>query len=156
AIVTISSETLVVNEWQGTFQAVLHGNDFDVSFVRNDGGHFQFSAAHTPGPGSAGIIPLPLFGDWDAHAANTPGCTISAKPDLATADCTKANELPSWMARNGTATLRATRSSPLASQFGDFGGNWTFTTALGASCSIRVEGHTISAQCTGAGDATGS
>lgn len=156
ALVTVTAGSLVVDEWRGTFQAILHGNTFDVSFVGTNGAHFQFSAAHTPGPGSAGIIPLPLFGDWDAHAANTPGCTISAKPDLASADCTRADALPSWMARNGTATLRATRTSSLASEFGDFGGNWTFSTALGASCTIKVEGNTISAECTNAGEATGS
>jgi hypothetical protein len=165
ALVAISSRSLLVSGWEGTFQAVAHGNAFDVAFNRtypggfgftSSGLRFGFTATRTDGPGNAGIIPLPLFGEWDAHAQNSPGCTISARPDLATASCTRAGELPVWMQRAGAATLQATRTSALASEFGDFGGEWTFTTALGASCSIRVEGSTISAECTNAGSATGS
>jgi hypothetical protein len=154
ALVTMSSGSLVVQTWKALFQAVLHGNTFDMTL--SGSGNYEFSATRTDGPGSAGIIPLPLFGEWDAHAVNTPGCTISAKPDLATATCTKVSGLPDWMESSGAATLRATRTSTLASEFGDFGGEWTFTTAVGASCSIRVEGSTISAECTNARNATGS
>jgi hypothetical protein len=154
ALVTISSESLVVTSWKAFFQAVLHGNTFDMSL--RDSLHYDFAATRADGPGNAGIIPLPIFGDWDAHAANTPGCTISAKPDLATASCTKVGALPDWMERTGVATLQATRTRALASEFGDLGGEWTFTTAVGASCSIRVEGSTISADCTNAGSATGN
>lgn len=154
ALVTISSGSLVVTTWRGNFQSLQHGNTFDMSFV--GGSAYQFAAARTDGPGNAGIIPLPLFGEWDAHAVNAPGCTVSAKPDLASASCSKASGLPDWMEQNGTATLQATRTSALASEFGDFGGEWTFTTAVGASCSIHVEGNTISATCTNARNATGN
>jgi hypothetical protein len=147
----------VVNWWKGSFEAVLHGNTFDAAFKSVSGQPgVQFAATRTDGPGSAGIIPLPLFGNWDAHAPNTPGCTISAKPDLATASCTKVSALPDWMERSGSATLQATRTTALASEFGDFGGQWTFTTGTGASCEIRFEGSTISATCTNAGTATGN
>lgn len=157
AVVTMSSGSLVVVGWSGTMQAVLRGNTFDVAFVNTAGSRgVEFSAARTDGPGNAGSIPLPLFGEWDAHAANTPGCTISARPDHASASCTRAGGLPDWMETGGVATLEATRTSALESQFGDFGGHWTFTTADGASCSIRVEGSTINANCTNAQNATGS
>jgi hypothetical protein len=154
ALVTVSAGSLVVTTWKGNFQALQHGNTFDMSFV--GGSTYKFAAARTEGPGNTGIIPLPLFGEWDAHAANSPGCTVSVKPDVASASCSKASGLPDWMELNGTATLQATRTSTLASQFGDFGGDWTFTTGVGASCSIRVEGQTISATCTNARNATGN
>jgi hypothetical protein len=157
ALVSVSASALSVVEWRGALEAVLHGDTFDVSFQPSSGySGFQFGATHTEGPGDAGIIPLPLFGDWNAHAANTAGCTISVKQDSASADCTRARELPGWMATNGVATLRAMRTTSLVSDFGDFGGTWAFTAAKGASCTLKVEGSTISATCANAEAATGS
>lgn len=169
AIVTFSSQSLVIADWAGTFVAMPRGNTFEMGywsgaappplFSQNKtfgSFGFEFTATRTDGPGSAGIVPLPLFGRWDAHYANNPGCTITAAPDAASATCSNVLGLPTWMQKFGNATLQATRVQSLDSAFGDFGGEWRLTTGVGASCTIRFEGTTISADCANAADATGN
>ena len=53
-------------------------------------------------------------------------------------------------------TYSATRVSQLASQLGDFGGQWQLTNGAGANCTATVEGNRVTATCTNAHPLTGS
>jgi hypothetical protein len=161
AIVTISPTVLTVNAAGGGFlSAVAHGNVFDVDFNANvPSVSFtpisMFAAERTALGGDTGIIPLPLFGDWNMHSGNTPGCTVKLEATAAAATCTHVIRLPDWAIRlNGT--LQATREMTLPSAFGDFGGVWHLTTDTGADCTLRFEASTVSSSCTKAKKANGT
>jgi hypothetical protein len=154
-IVTISPTYLIISSWISTMTVVQRGNAFEATLSRNGRQGAFFTAVRTDGPGDTGIIPVPLFGTWEAHSSS-PGCAIQAGPDSASANCVNVSDFPFWMRQGSAATLTATRTRPLSSVFGDFGGEWTFTTNAGASCTFRFEGSTISAACLNARETTGT
>lgn len=158
ALVTISPTYLIISAWSGSFNAILRGDTFECTLTQSFRSTKNFGLTRTAGTGDTGIIPLPLFGDWDAHAQNSQGCAIHAASDSASATCTQAGELPDWLRDHlsNAAHLTATRTQTLPSSFGDFGGVWTFTSGYGASCTIRFEETTVSADCQNAHNATGT
>jgi hypothetical protein len=164
ATVTISPSELQVITHGGSFLAVLQGDTFAVAWtypyahlgyplpvVTN-----TFDAARTPGAGTAGIIPLPLFGDWQLLSQRANGCGATLSPTRLSGSCNLVGPGPVWAPSIEDGQLNATRTEPLGSIFGDLGGSWTVALSGGGSCSVRVEGATITSQCNDAQLATGT
>src|ERR1051326_2119165 len=74
-IVTVSPSTLTVERQAssgGSVSGVAHGDTFDVTYQEcKCTAAKDFTADRTAGPGDTGIIPLPLFGDWNMHTPTT-------------------------------------------------------------------------------------
>jgi hypothetical protein len=112
----------------------------------------------TPAPANTGSFPIAIGGHWVLQS-NTETCVLDVAADKVTGKCTGLPEahnvgagdwpdevLPS--PENGlTYTIR--RSNPLASQFGDFGGNWTAMSDSGSGqgCNLKLEGNGASTSC---------
>lgn len=94
-----------------------------------------------------GILPLPLGGTWDfADVVAEGSCRFSLTAEAFTATCADVDP-PHWLPDLNTA-LRGTRVRPLASRFGDLGGEWRIEDlGAGESCTLTFEGSTFTADC---------
>ncbi len=116
------------------------------------------SVQSTPAAANTGSFPVAVGGHWVLQSA-TETCTLDVAADRIAGHCTGLpgdhnlagvdwpyEVLPS--PENGF-NYTVTRSDALASQFGDFGGNWAAGSDSGSAqgCSIKLEGNTASTSC---------
>jgi hypothetical protein len=116
------------------------------------------SVQSTPAPANSGSVPFALGGHWVLQS-NTETCVLDIATDKVSGKCTgplddpdvaaidwPSNVLPSPQNR---VSYTGTRTSALASQFGDFGGNWTgqSDTGSGQGCALKLEGNGASTTC---------
>jgi hypothetical protein len=156
-VVMISPSQLSITALNGFLTVVGQGDRFSVTIDapsvrshRSPGSSpVPFDAVRTPIAGSAGDIPLPLFGNWQVHDAESRGCGATVTTTTLAGSCGNTGHLPPWMPDIAFGTVTATRTRTLDSLFGDFGGDWSLTTSGGATCSVRFEGSTMSSQCSG-------
>ena len=116
------------------------------------------SVQSTPAPAATGSFPIAIGGHWVLQSASET-CTLDVAADKVTGKCTGrpgdhnvgGSDWPEELMPSPENGLNYTiaRSDVLASQFGDFGGNWTAhsDSGSGQGCSISLEGNTASTSC---------
>lgn len=117
------------------------------------------SVQNTPAAANTGSFPVVIGGHWVLQS-NRETCTLDVAADKITGNCTVNGSddsnvggddwpwdvLPS--PENGLH-YTVSRTDALASQFGDFGGNWTARSDSGSpqNCKIKLESNTATTSC---------
>jgi hypothetical protein len=130
-------------------------SDYDNEFPRTR----LISVQNTPAAANTGSFPVVLGGHWVLQS-NRETCTLDVAADKVTGNCTvngsddqyvggddwPQNVLPS--PENGLH-YTVSRTDALASQFGDFGGDWTARSDSGSpqNCKIKLESNTATTSC---------
>ena len=121
---------------------------------------------NTPAGVNSGSFPLALGGHWTL-ASNHETCTLDVASGTVKGNCNgrpdeynvAADDWPYIIPspENGLHYLFS-RTSTLASQFGDFGGQWTAKsdTGSGQGCVFKVEGNTFTSTCVASNDFNGN
>ena len=137
---------------QGSKSAIWKYTSYSGSTTR------LISVQNTPAAANTGSVPLAVGGHWVLQS-NTETCTVDVSADKVTGSCKgpvgdtdvaavdwPAEILPS--PDNGV-NYTVSRSNTLASQFGDFGGNWIARSDAGGTqgCAFKLEGNTGTTSC---------
>jgi hypothetical protein len=117
------------------------------------------SVQNTPAAANTGSFPVVIGGHWVLQS-NRETCTLDVAADKVTGNCTVQGasdhtvggaDWPWELMDSPENRLHYTiaRSDALASQFGDFGGDWTARSDSGSNqgCTIKLEGNTASTSC---------
>jgi hypothetical protein len=116
------------------------------------------SVQNTPAAANTGSVPLAVGGHWVLQS-NTETCTVDVSSDRVTGSCKGPPGDPDVAAVDWPVGIMSSpdngvnytisRSTSLASQFGDFGGNWTARPDTGGtqSCAFKLEGNTGTTSC---------
>jgi hypothetical protein len=129
-------------------------------------GVIPITVSNAPAAVNAGSLPLALGGNWSL-SANDEVCNVIVGATTVTGSCQGPGGPGSSVGNGGTwphplpnprhdRIYSANRLSPLASQLGDFGGQWQLSNGAGATCTATVEGNRLTATCTNAHPLTGS
>jgi len=150
----------------------LMSEDYDTATgtlsaaYKTSSGTRVLTVQNTPASVNSGSFPLALGGHWTL-ASNHETCTLDVAAGTVKGKCNgRPNEynvaaddwpyvIPS--PENGLNYV-FTRTSALASQFGDFGGQWTAKsdTGSGQGCAFKVEGNTFTSTCMASNDFNGT
>ena len=159
-VMTISATTFSMSAPSGTLLYTA-GATKQLTWTR-PAGVVPVAVTNTSAAVNSGSIPLALGGNW-SFSANDETCTVNVAAASATGACQGPGNtvgtgnwpypLPS---PRHDRTYSATRVSQLASQLGDFGGQWQLTNGAGANCTATVEGNRITATCTNAHPLSGA
>lgn len=132
------------------------GSSYTATYTHYSAAHVAAQVASAPL--DMGIFPLVLGGSWTFTDANgsPERCTASLQPSAMTARCTSVTGWYSPLAGlvpqpiDGD-TYTATRTAQLASDFGDLGGVWQTSDALGggAGCTVTIQNNVFSSRCSG-------
>ena len=117
------------------------------------------SVQNTPAAANTGSFPVVIGGHWVLQS-NRETCTLDVAADKVTGNCTVngsddhnvgGDDWPWDVLPSPENGLHYTvlRTDALASQFGDFGGNWTARSDSGSpqNCKIKFESNTATTSC---------
>jgi len=116
------------------------------------------SVQNTPAAANTGSFPVVIGGHWVLQS-NRETCTLDVAADKVTGNCTVngsdydvgGDDWPWDVLPSPENGLHYTvlRTDALASQFGDFGGNWTARSDSGSpqNCKIKLESNTATTSC---------
>jgi len=152
-VMTISASAFNFSDAGHSFDYSAAGTTKQLTWT-SPGNVHRIAVSNNAAAVNTGSLPLAVGGSW-TFTSQYETCTASVTGNLVTGSCQGTGDsqvggadwpypLPS--PANGK-TYSATRSTPLASQLGDLGGQWT---ALGGQgrCSVTLEGSGMSASCT--------
>ena len=129
----------------------------------NPGGAYPVNVSNVPATLNTGSVPLALGGTWTfSSSTGDRACTVNVSVAFVSASCVGGGQyvggvnwprhLPSPMIGR---TYTASRTTPMASQVGDLGGQWQLSNGSAGSCTAVVQGSSVTATCTNAQPLTG-
>lgn len=152
-LISLTAKHLSIQTDGGGVIATLQADGTFAVDVNHSYGSEPLRASRTgTGAFNLGPVPLDLSGSWqitDSPAAEGNGCTASLQDGSFEATCLDSQRFR-WMPDFSNGSMTCQRTSALASQFGDFGGEWSCALSRGGICEFRFEGPTITSSCTNA------
>jgi hypothetical protein len=151
---TVGASTFSVTSAGGSLVATRQGEGFAISYVRGSTSKAMQAAPTGVGAASLGALPIDLSGSWKVAPADGQdafGCVTALSPPQVSAQCQQVGSLPPYLPNPRLASATGSRTTQLASIFGDLGGEWALSSSGGGTCTVRFEGSTFTSDCANAG-----
>ena len=153
---TLEASTFTIAMGDTTLAYRVSGNQITLTWTERSRVS-AITTTRTPGALFLGDLPLNVGGSWTlaGEADPTQKCSASFAAASIDASCSNVSGVPSPLPHiNGMLT--GGRKNPLASIFGDLGGEWTLSATGGGGATAKFSGNTFSGSITGSGRADGS